>query len=882
MNKILRFSGMVMLGISIASCFPNRNDSVSLSGTITADAGNATDSDVNDPNAPYASNDSLSEAQVLPNPVTVGGFVALPDKVGVGRLANSTQGDVNDYYSLTLLEGQTVTLIIGDPDGVNFNNNKDIGDTTNDIDLHLLDSNGNTITTAVGSTIDPSEKTLEAPATDQYYLQVQAVTGASDYLLDAGLAVCQASLTAASNNGDLNIDDQFVPGEVIVKFKEASPRSPARLTGYSSAASVGLLSKAGAPGRSMLMSLGEGAQRQQALAALSVRATRISTDSITQLKFDTLQAVKALRARGDVEYAKPNYIRRAALEPNDTSYNLQWNLPLINLPQAWDIPAGTGSAEVTVAVIDSGILADHPDIDADRLVAGFDFIRDLENAADGDRLDNDPTDPGTTGDFHGTHVTGIIAARTNNNTGVAGVDWNVRIMPLRVLGEMGGTDYDIEQAVLYAAGLPNDAETAAQTAARVAAGEVADIINLSLGGPTGSTMAPDAYRQAREQGVIIVAAAGNEGSCGLSYPSSLEGVVSVSAVDTNKVITDYSNIGASIDVAAPGGTSFNGIYSTWAENRTGSLVYNYTYLRGTSMAAPHVSGVAALMKSVAMTNGKELTPQFFDSLLANGELTEDLGDPGRDNNYGYGLIDASKALPAALLDLQELDPLLTAVPLSLHFENDVNELQLNLTNGGGGVLTVSLPANLPPWLTITENNVDAATGLGAYTAQVNRNLLPVQPSVGAILAVTYQATDAQNNATTGTLELPVMVYTQRFVADAGYHYVLLYDVGAFESAQPKAFRGDQVPLSDGKYFYRFNNVPPGLYVISAGSDLNSNDLLSDIPDAKGDYPYLGRHVEISVGGNSIRGLDFSTGYNSYYRNRPQAPVLHKTPSPEYP
>ncbi len=867
LRRMFRAGCLVMLSVSMVGCYSNHDSvAVSLSGTITASAGSATDSDVNDPNAPYASNNTLAEAQYLPNPVTVGGFVTIPDKVSVGRFANSAVGDIYDYYSLTLLEGQRVTLTIGDVTGANFN--LGIGEQTgNDIGLHLLDSNGVLIPEAEGE-LAANLKFVDASATGQYFLQVQAITGASDYLLNTGQPVCQASVIARSNNSDLSINTDFVPGEVIVKFKNTPSITPASISAYSQAASLSLSAKAGAPGRSMLMSLGEGAQRQQALAALDVRSLQEFTDSKIQLKYETLEVIKALRARNDVEEARPNYIRRPALVPNDFFYNnSQWNLPLINLPNAWDFT--TGASDVIVAVIDSGILPNHPDIGANRLVAGYDFIRDIQNAGDGDGVDNDPTDPGEFGDFHGTHVTGIIAAETNNSIGVAGIAWNVRIMPLRVLGGIGGTDYDIEQAILYAAGLPNDVETAAQTAARVAAGEVADVINLSLGGPTGTTVAPAAYRQAREQGVIIVAAAGNEGSCGLSYPASLEGVVSVSAVDSNKVITDYSNIGLTVDVAAPGGTFGNGIYSAWAENSTGALVYNYKSLQGTSMAAPHVAGVAALMKSYALANGRDLTPQFFDALLVGGELTEDLGEPGRDNAYGYGMIDANLAVQAALLDVQELAPLLTAVPISLNFEPDVNQLPFNLTNGGGGTLTVSMPGNLPPWLTITETNVDVDTGLGTYTAQIDRNLLPEQPSVGAIVSINYEATNAQNIVTPGTLDLPVIVYSQKFIANAGYHYVLLYRVDSLDQENPPVFRQVGVPIADGVYRYWINQVPPGHYVITAGSDLNNNDSLRDIPDAKGDYPFLGRPAEIVVGGSHIQGLDFTSGYNLYYGTSPQ-------------
>jgi serine protease len=136
------------------------------------------------------------------------------------------------------------------------------------------------------------------------------------------------------------------------------------------------------------------------------------------------------------------------------------------------------------------------------------------------------------------------------------------------------------------------------------------------------------------------------------------------------------------------------------------------------------------------------------------------------------------------------------------------------------------------------------------------------------VSIAYEATNSQNTVTTGTLDLPVIVYSQRFIADAGYHYVLLFKADSLDLAEPQALRGVGVPVSDGVYRYRLNQVPPGRYVISAGSDLNSNDFLGDIPDAKGDYPYLGRPAEIVVGSSHVQGLDFTSGYNLYYGTSP--------------
>ena len=399
------------------------------------------------------------------------------------------------------------------------------------------------------------------------------------------LTVGQPAPAAAKNA--LRLSDEFVPGEVIVRF-----HAPQRGSGpVASAAAIGMKTKAGAPEREMLLAIGDDIAQQQTVRLLGIPAAQLSVraaDSVMQRKLETLQMISALRKRPDVTSADPNYIRRPSAGTNDPQFPLQWNYPLINLPQAWDVT--TGSTDVIVAVIDTGVLLNHPDLQG-RLVAGYDFISDPAIAGDADGIDPNPDDPGdqTPGgsSFHGTHVAGTIAAATGNAIGVAGVTQATQIMPLRVLGIGGGTEYDVLQAVRFAAGLANDSGTLpAQKAA---------VINLSLGSGGFSQTAQEVFSAARAQGLIVVAAAGNASGTAPSYPAAYDGVVSVSAVDINGNLAWYSNSGQTIDVAAPGGDTgadFNGdgfpdgVLSTCGDDTSGSIRYTYCFSSGNIHGKP--------------------------------------------------------------------------------------------------------------------------------------------------------------------------------------------------------------------------------------------------------------------------------------------------------
>ncbi|WP_455206993.1 S8 family peptidase [Kaarinaea lacus] len=827
---------------------------VNISGTISVNSQTQVDSDVNDPFASYASNDSIQQAQILKNPVTVGGFVGVSNSVSFGRLVNG-DSDVQDYYQISLVAQQPLYFFPGDEIGVPGNSSicKAFDSKISNLCVALEDANGDAVTVTEDQS-NPNFIIITPQNSGNYYLRVQAEQGANNYIVATGLPSTSMS-PLVDTLIKMRVDDNFVPGEVIVKFRN-NIFTIASVTSNSLAASVGLVAKAGAPGRSMLMSLGDYNNRATAFGVLGIVGTTQYTDANLQLKQDTIEVVKALRQRADIEYAALNYIRQPLLEPNDIYYGLQWQYPQINLPLAWDMT--TGSPDVTVAVIDSGVL-NHPDLQGS-LVAGYDFISSIDNSADGDGIDSDPSDPGDTdgntpSSFHGTHVAGTVAAVSNNASGVAGVAWNAKVMPLRVCGTLGCTDYDIHQALLYAARQPNDSGTLPVQAA--------DVVNLSLGAPTTSTVAPPAYAAARNAGVIVVAASGNESSTELFAPAAYDGVVSVSAVDFNGDLAYYSNRGSTIDVAAPGGditanlngdTYPDGILSTVGSDQSGVLELGYGFYQGTSMAAPHVAGVAALMKSVK----PDLTPDEFDQWLRDGELTQDLGAAGRDDLYGYGLIDAAKAVAKAnntpIIPELPPDPLINVTPDGLVFAVSVSNLQFEISNGGQADLIInSVNNDSGGWLTVTAVSVDV-NGVGTYSATVDRNQITGLATASAVIAINA-------NATNSPLNIPVMVYNQDIASDAGFHYVLLIDID-----RGLVMDVDAAAIVNGYYQYAFSGVPVGNYVIVAGNDSDSDDRICGSGEACGAYTTLGDLTPIIITARSgnLTGINFATGFNPFF------------------
>jgi serine protease len=457
-----------------------------------------------------------------------------------------------------------------------------------------------------GLTADTPAPTLRAQSAPPASRKAAAVARlATDAALRAAAAEARRAPIPPSNTG-------LVPGLIAVKFAESL--DPATMAG---------------------MAADHGASRITRPAFADFHLVTVGPDD------DTAAVARALAAEPGVVYAEPVGRMRAHYRPNDPFYQYQWNLQQLEFERTWDINTGAASS-VVVAVIDGGVAytaegstyAQAPDLAGTTFVAGYDFIWD----------DDRPLDL----DGHGTHVTGTIAQSTNNNLGVAGIAFNASIMPVKAISTL------VDDLL----GSPNVGDAAVVSQAiRFAAERGAKVINMSIGSSSPSTALRDALQFAVDRGAVVVISAGNFAEDGsppdypAAYAKDIAGVIAVAATDFAKSRAPYSNVNDYVELAAPGGDvgkDLNG--DGFADGvlqqtidfdaflATGQFTaFTYAFWEGTSMAAPHVAGMAALLMDQGITD-----PKAIEAALKR--FATDLGPPGRDNEYGYGLINPRATL----------------------------------------------------------------------------------------------------------------------------------------------------------------------------------------------------------------------------------------------
>jgi serine protease len=861
------------------------------------------DADTNDPQASYKGNDRPSTAQVINNPSLLVGHLTFPNQGPAGP--NRDQGDLIDVYKVRLTAGQVVEL--------------EFAASPSDIDIDLFVRKATSVTTAgpiVGQSVGENRyECIRIATTADYFISAEVYEPSSigDTVYQLRISAPGATATCANSTSDGG--SQIIPARILAKpitesaasadtsSPSASSANPTHLGAVlkslkSSAISARQLSPEIAdrvgptlyemPSTSLERGVALGLITKSALQKKSVAATAVAYSSERDATLDsqslsilqTIAYAKAMKRSGEFAYAFPDFKVQSfqtstpvgSFPPNDRDYSRQrWHYEMISLPAAMNTlqaMAAQPTRRPIVAVIDTGIVSNHPDL-VGNIIAGYDFISDVNTSDDGNGIDANPDDASkasSTPSFHGSHVAGTIAAVTFNGIGGAGVAPMARIMPLRALGEGGGKFSDIVQSILFAAGLPNDSRTVPPVRA--------DVINMSLGGAQACpSELRDIFDRVRAQGTLIVAAAGNESDettfTPVGVPANCAGVISVAAVNATRGRAFYSNVGAENAIAAPGGDirksttgtgDPDGIYSTVASFQNGVRSATYAHLMGTSMATPHVAGVIALMRWV----NPNLTVAQIDALIRGGTISDDLGAVGKDSQFGAGLINAKRAVDAALASLGtgvvvapvpaagQIEP----SPASVSFGATRTEAELVLRRVGTTTdRVVSVTSTLTGVTVAPKAGAVDANGLGTYVLTLNRSQLTLGAAAFAQVTVT---------TTTKVIGIPVSA-DRRATGSAIGTYGPVYIV-AFDADDPNGggvAETSVVNPLNGEYSYSLTvgsaGAPaPGRILIYAGGDTDNDEFICSRGEACGAFPVLGNGVEVIQPRSAVvSGINFS-------------------------
>jgi subtilisin family serine protease len=640
------------------------------------------------------------------------------------------------------------------------------------------------------ATVDPFDfDPFERPKDLFYQLEISP-NAIGEGVVDAEVRGVPVTLLANPRTG-LRDGDHLVVGQVLIGLH---PMSTATMKKAVEAAGLTFMRFA-AP--QIVVAAINPDHKVRVPGVIGTAATKATEDTIAAFRFSKPDAFR---------YVEANRVMNPLLAPNDARYADQWHYPMIGMEEAWDITQGVDNDDPAsrIAIIDSGLVQNHPDLDCGRINPGFDFVSDDANPTDEDQ------------DFsHGTHVLGTVGACSNdrggNRSGVAGLNWFAKTQMVRVCESFGCPEDSITSGIVWAGGggsIPGVTDNPTP----------AKVLNMSLGGFGRSQPFQDAINLVRAQGGIVIAAAGNWSLPAEEFtPANLDGVVTVGAVGPTGDKAPYSNFGRAIDIMAPGGDGYGlhgyshnereGVLSTSGGPRFGP---SFTYVSGTSMASPHIAGVVSLM----LVSRPNLTAEQVISVLARTATPiESCG-----SDCGPGLVD----VPAALSLVAGQLPVFISAPSAL--DAGVNaSVQFSLTNEGerdsATAINVEAPLSVEP-----SGTALAAGGTTTITINIDRNdLLPGRYAK----SFTITAIDGETAEPANTLTVTVMFA----VADGGGNIPLeeparafLIDVTNWREIAREARLGSDEAFHafDTNGALTFRGVRQGRYLVAAQSDTDAD------------------------------------------------------------